>query len=52
VAGAALAAKALYGIGSPFSDLRTKIATSTGASGKDLDGLVGAAKRVASKVLA
>lgn len=48
--GAALAGKALYGIGETFDDMTDTIRVGTGAVGKDLDGLVESAKNVGTRV--
>lgn len=42
--------KSLLAVGSTFNDVQTKIATSTGASGKDLGALVGDVKSMAQQV--
>lgn len=48
--GAALAGKALYGIGSTFDDVADTIRVGAGATGKALDDLVGSAKNIGTKV--
>lgn len=48
--GAALAGKALYGLGKTFDDLKITIQQGTGASGKALDGLMDSAKNVGKKI--
>lgn len=50
VGGAAAAGTALYNLGAVFDDVTDTIRTGTGATGKDLDGLVSVAKRVGSTV--
>lgn len=50
VGGAVVIGKALYGIGKEFDDMSDTIATATGATGKELDGLVDSAKEVATTV--
>lgn len=50
VGAVAAAGGALYKVGSVFSDVSTKISVGTGASGKDLDALNDAAKRVGSNI--
>ena len=51
VAGAAtVAGKALYEIGATFDDVVDTIRTGTGATGKDLDGMVEVAKRIGTQV--
>lgn len=48
--GAALAGKALYGIGETFDDVTDTIRVGTGATGKNLDALVKSAKNVGTQV--
>jgi TP901 family phage tail tape measure protein len=51
VAGTAIAVgKELYAVGEQFDSMRDDIQVATGATGKDLDGLVGSAKTVATQV--
>lgn len=50
VAGATAAVKGLYNIGVTFDDVSDTIRTGTGATGKDLDGLVQVAKNVGTQV--
>src|SRR5690625_962629 len=49
-AGGALATKALYGIGETFDEVTDTIRVGTGATGKDLEGLVESAKNVGRNV--
>ncbi|WP_417220493.1 phage tail tape measure protein [Arthrobacter sp.] len=49
-AGALAVGKALYNVGEIFDDVADTIRVGTGATGKDLDGLVDVAKRVGSTV--
>jgi len=48
--GAALATRALYGIGETFTDMENTIRVGTGATGEALDGLVESAKNVGRNV--
>lgn len=50
VGGALVAGKALYGVGAQFDDMSDTIRVGTGATGKNLDALVGSAKAVGKDI--
>ena len=50
IAGGVVVGKALYGIASDFDSMSDTIRTTSGKTGKELDGLIDVAKGVASKV--